>query len=449
MSNLADLLKDIADENATPIQLLGDSIGTIADLAGTVGFVVSVVDLLIGNGGDTKAQLQQILTTIQNDFALLAAAQNAENIIARLTNQVNALGDAQAVLDSLKGLLIAQPPLTSVQANDEIQKCVATIDKLSPDIIWTVVFSDQIYWTDAGVYTTPIRGTSIDAGYGEQAPFGSGQDLVFSYTYILPAYLDALFIFLTVAGSLDQNFVTDYTTVIEPAATLLKTRHDTILNPRANVGGAFQALDVPEPLSGIVPLLPYTLNVNANGNTFREPWHWDGQTISNLLSAVQQQGAFGPPGVTSLSGFHSGVNIEYGAVDVFSGYSSMADYNLIFSDDFPANSTDPAPFNKFSIRVLRRAKNVYTAVGLGKVWTIVNDINRLIGDPLMPRPNFGDWSFRAITGSVAAPDGSVSLKAFASFLKNTPPLDTAPSLSTSFQNLLSPPTFNPVGGPPF
>jgi hypothetical protein len=139
-----------------------------------------------------------------------------------------------------------------------------------------------------------------------------------------------------------------------------------------------------------------------------------------------------------------GANIEFGAVEVFSGYSAMGDYKISFSGlDSNSAWSDPAPYRKFQIRTLQKAKSAYVAVGLRTLWTTINHLNRLVGDPPITGPNFGDWSFRALarTAQVVAPDGSISLKTLASFLKNTRPLDTpvvVGEFQMFFQQLLNP-----------
>jgi hypothetical protein len=415
MSNLADLLNDIGSGNAAPTAALGDLIGTISDVSGvlgTVGAVVSILNLLTGGDSATAAQVQEILTTIQNDFAQLNAADKAQSLIAALTNVTNALGPAKTAMDNLKASVNAQPPLTAAGILEQIGPCETAINQLSADIIWTVVYSYQIYWTDAL--------------YGDQAPTGSSTDLVFNYTYVLPAYMYALFAFLSVAGCLNPTFATEYAdTIIRPAASLLQAKHDTIFN-----GGG-------DPLSspnGIVRLFPW-----YPGQSNKWPWRWNGQLLWQLRSSPQK--GFYPPGMSALSS-PDGVNIEYGAVETYSGYSSIANYALIFSSAFSSDSTDSAPFNKFQIRFLKRAKDVYVGVGLLAVWNTINKLKALVGDPLVPRPNFADWSFRNDIAPLVANglDAPTSLRSVANLINNTPPADVPQNAFIpylSFRSLLS------------
>lgn len=74
MSNLSDLLNNTSNSNASAF--LGNVLGTAADISGGIGFVLMVMDWL--QGDQSEAALQNILTTIQNDFAQLNAGDKAE-----------------------------------------------------------------------------------------------------------------------------------------------------------------------------------------------------------------------------------------------------------------------------------------------------------------------------------------------------------------------------------
>jgi hypothetical protein len=424
MSNLSDLLDDIGIANGAPVELIGDTIGTLADAAGGVGAIVSLIGLFTSTGDQTEAELQNILSTIQSDFAQLNAADQAGRLITRLTNVANQVGPAQAVLDTLSALVNLQPPATGAVRIQTIDTCITALNDLTPDIIWEAVYTDQIYWSDYNEYFALNEfGQISDAGYGQQQPaqVAPNSDLVFSYIYILPAYLHVLFIFLAVAAALDPDFGKNYAdSVIRPAVTLLKNRHDQI------VGGITQL----------------------------SPGSWDGQSLWTQLSlslvppplwkGVSPIPPFPPSGTPILpTGLLTGANIEYGAVEKFSGYSSMANYQLSFGTDFEQDSSDPTPYNKFQLRLLKRAKDVYTSVGLLKVWKTINNLKTIVGDSPLPRPNFADWSFNRdiikVSNFPVPSNRHVSLLAIAKFIKHTPPLDTdqRPSFTTSFRELLN------------
>lgn len=408
MGDISDLLKDIGNSNTDPIKFLGDAFGTIGQFSGYIGTAVGIVNFLVGKGDPTQMKLDAILNTINQDFKILQAEQRAKNIIDKLTNLGDQLSTPLAIFDDLPNLLKMQPALSPADARDKIESCHAGVLALAPDVNWRQVYSDQIYWTDDAI--------------GLQAPAGSSNDLVFSYTYILPAYLQALFIFLTVAASLDPNFPMGYEQRIRDAAALLEDRHDKINKEGIRLVGT--AIDMPGQ--------DWVLAMEDSRDPRYSGW-------------------------------------RYGAVEVFSGYSAIAVMKLAPSDphvsesepDLPLPGTGgPYPVSavyKARIRYLRKAKEVYLGVGLGAVWNTINSLNRVVGDPPLPRPNFGapfsyqitvpDWSFREINDHILIPEAPsppmppgapLSLRAVAHILSDSAPLDTLPAPPYAFRNLLEP-----------
>jgi len=417
VSNLGDLLKDVTGSNSKAVGLIGDVLGTAADISGAVGLVADVIGLFAG-GDPTQAALQNILTTIQNDFHQLNADLQAENIIntyRELDDQVTSPAQAQ---------------LQQLQSNmkPDIVPCITAIDDLALNADaftghWQQVYDWQIFWTDLGQHyqlrrTHPDPGglLAVDAGYGPQTPpQTAGQ--VFSYRYVLPDCLRMTAIFIAVAGTVDPNWVANYkTSVLTPVANFLKTIHDTILG----------------------------------GITQLSPGYWDGQTVSDALTPPYSFPGGAPfwSGVSQIPPLPpqppfapTGANIEFGAVEKYSGYSSMGNYQISFQD-IPITSTDPSPFNKFQIRLLKRAIDVYQGVGLLHVWNVINSLNALVGASPMSRPSYAGWSFRKIlevSKFAANPTTKkFSLYGLAKFIRYTLPLDTKQDvLFTSFQELLS------------
>src|SRR5262249_43714379 len=78
------------------------------------------------------------------------------------------------------------------------------------------VFSDQIYWTDAGLNLQNIEvhdaetqltfNSTVDVGYQLQTPPAPSDNLVFSYLYVLPYYLKAVGMTISVGASLFADF---------------------------------------------------------------------------------------------------------------------------------------------------------------------------------------------------------------------------------------------------
>jgi hypothetical protein len=428
-SNLANFLKDISKKNAEKAQLLGDFIGTVADVSAVVSTIISVVGFFENMGADP---LQPIVDELRRDFQQLGAELKAENIITRRTNQVNALGPARAILADLNNLINLQPPLTEAERSDKVETCITTLNDLSPeDPLWMAPFNDQIFWTDAGLLmwvTFAPRGPGLggipdrfplDLGYGEQAPTAQSTGEVFNYFYILPAYVEALFIFIAVAAALfPSDFAQRFADVLKPAADLLQARHDRIM-------------------SGITQLFPGQLNRQMLIDALNAL----AEAASGIPVGTFQSGVtpfLVPPSVPGVSlslNLMGGVNIEYGAVERFSGFSSIGLYKMTI-DEINAMDGDAA-FNKFRLRLLKRAKDVYIGVGLRSVWNIINDLKGIVGDAPLPRPNFADWSVRNILSTARIPareDGSFHLLDLVHFIQRTVPQDT--TTPTSFRGLL-------------
>lgn len=418
-SNLANALNDIGVSNAKAFDGLGTAIGAIADIAGAVGGIGSIVSMVVsltGQADQTQQELQNILTTIQNDFAQLNQTLKAEDLIQKLTDIGNQLAPAKTVMDSLQSL-VNQLPLTAYEVTQQMEICANAINALGPDPNWLVPFNDQIYWNDWQLVWPPppwISGVNKLPGYGQQSPAANSDGTVFNYTYILPAYLQAVFIFLSVGGCIDPNFMANWnSSILQPASALLKQMHDTIM-------------------AGIVKL---------------SPGSWTGQILSPWLTITYVSGQLWLPfqhaGVTPLLDTASfpednviGTNIEYGAVEIFSGANSVALHQL--EPPLSSDSTDPAPYGKFQIRLARRFKLVYGTAGLLTVWNTINHMNSICGTPQLTGASPGVWSFQRDilpAANVPSQNGKVSLLAVAMFIANTVPLDT-PS-DARFQTLLS------------
>jgi hypothetical protein len=418
MSNLSDLINNITDASKDEQDDIGNLIGTMADISGAIGFI-QLVSQLLGTG---QPDLSAILDAIQSGFAQLGKEEEGNQILQRNTTLNGYIGPALTQLQTVQAELSAHPSPTEIVAF--IEPCITALNDLGgntqPDIVWNITAGWPIYWTDRGQYSSrcdyfdPKESTTGDVGYGAQnPPLNSDGLTVFYYTYSLPLYLFAVSIFLVVAGSLDAKFATNYADIIRSAAALLKSRHDQIYQ---------------------------------NGITQLTPGNWAATQLVNVSCHE-----WGPPapGITLVYGLindgDSSVPVaammEYGAVEKFSGYSSVGDnyqINLVGLSSY----ADPATYYKFQIRLLKRTKDVYVGVGLRNTWQVIDNLNALVGDPPLTGLNFGDWSFREILGlsNLAPTSSGYSLRALGAFIIETQPLDTpyTPGVAGfSFRTLLT------------
>ena len=426
--NTATFLNDVFDKNSKALNTLSDLMGFIADASAVGSTIISVVDAFENMGQDP---LQPILDALRRDFQQLQADQKAENIIARRTNQVNALADARAIMADLNNLISAHPPLDESARDGKVETCISTLQKLSPeDPLWMAPFNDQVFWNDAGLHMwvrfVPVAGGSfpVDTGYGEQAPPASGTGEVFNYFYILPAYMEAKLIFITVAAGLfPGDFGQRYADhVLRPAAKLLQDRHDKIM-------------------SGITQLFPGHLNHQMLIDALDVLARAASSSNTVVPSQVGITPLVDPPStpfpVPPPAEIMGGVNIEYGAVEKFSGVSSMGLYKITI-DEINTMVGDAA-FNKFQLRLLKKAKEVYVNVGLQDVWNVINDLKGIVGDAPLPRPNFADWSVKNILDTARIPrraDGLFHLLDLVKFIQGTVPHDIATAPKVSLRGLL-------------
>jgi hypothetical protein len=413
--NLANVINDITHKQSAALNGLSDFIGAAADVSGALSTLIPVISLVVSLISGQDDPQTSLVNAINSGFAKLNEKEKATHIIAAINRLGDLISPAETLLKYLnKKGVVTQP---------DIQKSSTVLTEFSKDGNWLAAFNDQIFWTDAGLHNWPVaeldRLLPIDRGYGEQAPaHDTASGLVFNYIYILPAYAEAVFIFIAVAQSLfPEDFIQQFAdTDLRPAAETLQKMHDRIL-------------------SGITSL---------------SPGQWDRLKLINTLNALGMEVAHGPQSVALLhttpladppsvpsfpisAKLLGGVSIEYGAVEKFSGFSSMADYKITFQEIEGMNETDA--YNKFQIRLLKKVKDVYIGVGLLDVWNMINDLRGMVGDSPLPRPNFADWSFRKEIISTAQirprQDGFFHVSDIAKFIKRTTPNDTPQQLLTT------------------
>ena len=422
--NIAVAINDISENSNKAINAISELAGALADASGAVGAVVGLVQTFInlGKPDEVMVKLDAILDAIRDNFHSLNADLAAAQILERNTTLKGFFNQAKAQLDSLQAEINANP--TPAQVVDFILPCIKALEDLgsgspeNPDFAWNMDFGWQVYWTDQGLYILSCLALNQsvethDVGYGLQAPDANPDGVtVFCYTYSLPLYLFAVAIFLAVAGSLDPHFVLNYReTVLRPSAALLRTKYEKIVQEGLTQLSPSDWSSHPEVLS--IPCLTAELR--------------DGR-LHGIRSV---------PPVNNFSTIHL---IEYGAVEKYSGYSSLGNNYRI--DAFPSIGPlfDPALLNKLQLRLLKRKKDVYSGVGMPSVWRLINKLNALVGDAPLPYVNQADWSIREcfrvtqfplvhVVGPVSGATNEVSLRAFADFVIQTQPLDTPYSTS--------------------
>jgi hypothetical protein len=491
-SNLGNL---IGGANGAAIDGLGSALGALADIGGTVALVAFVIDALTPSNNSLEVLQESVIQAAQQ----LGAHQAAEDMNQRLTNIGNALSVATSVLQGLTADLSASLSPADVEAR--IEKCSQTLDSLSnlvPDAyggVWYAPYQDQVYWTDypnnicfygENDPTQPPPQGASNYCYSAQVP---GQDQnappgnVYTYILALPAYLQALIIWLTVARALaPTTYLADYgESVLTPAWQFLKAQYDKIVNegitklsPIPYIGNAPPGGYMPS--GGPVGYAPPGLIPNLTGGTLfydgpvgsadpiwappgssqsaPAPVAWTGSMLNNwwpnypdgsgtLTGVAHTTGLADVPTIWNASHVEANA-VVYGTVEVFSGFSEIGLYLLslgVEEGQLDPNSSDLAAYHKFLVRLMKTTQDVYTGAGLLALWKILNSIAAIVGIPLLPRPTLPDWSLREV-GNIL---GLTSLSAILEFMKSTPPDDTA-GVGGSLRGVLDVLNPLPLGG---
>jgi hypothetical protein len=396
----------------------------MADISGAIGLVglaVSVIQAIADGNNTSDAAISQFEQQLQEFFTQLQA-QAAGNAVQQQQVQIdNQWGAVKAAWEILAAdpQSYRQNPASGAASYQAALAAVLAMSQL--DGYWNLGYSDWPFWNDSGDHTWPriVNGDQfmeIDGGYGQVMPPLSPSNEALNYSLILPRYLQSVVNMTGIAYILGgPDLEVWLSTATQTVIPLLQTVLDTII-------------------SNIQPLRPAWTD-------------WNGQSLG--FWAVVQDGSGSPdvvPGLSPLGGSievlnsleasRAGVNIEYGAVDVFSGYSSMGNYPLMFSDMFPWGSTDAGPARKFQMRVMARVNHVAIQSGM-KIWLAINHLRAMTGAPPLPPYFHSTWSLRFLASMVFDGTKPMSLLEFKRFLRDTPPTDTDP-IGTSFKALLSP-----------
>jgi hypothetical protein len=422
--NIADLLNNLFEKNSDAVNVLSSAIGAVADVSGTVSAVIAVVDTfsnLLGGGPDPATQA--ILNALQTDFAHLYAALEARQKEEDWRNLANQISQAESVGGILDGLVTAEPPLTDEERLVQIATCLAPLYALSdgsshpPSPFFLTVYSEQVYWTDAGLFLQGSLFQNLhthiwhvadyrDVGYGTVAPPPPPDDQVFFYVYVLPYYLKGLFILTAVGTSLYGDFATTAARQQDSIilfANFLATIHDLIAGAITNLS------------PGPPPWPLRTLGVNGN-------------FVRGIIGDFTGLGKTSQPSLV-------GKTVIWGAVEQFSGFSSIKLARVVDVLNYEEM------FKKIQIRVLRDAMKVYAGVGLLKVSTAINSLRKLTGQEPLPPHKYARWSFREIfaaAGTGPRSDGYFHLSDMARLLRANPPLDTSQTGPYSWRDLLGP-----------
>ncbi len=375
------------------------------------------------------ASIRAIAKAVQEGFKELQA-EDAANVIMNRATWINQ--NLQNTSDVLNDLEIAVNTPGLFEPGDLILKCQNGVSlflhQQNDDLIWNISYStadnQKIYWDDSDRTSTcygydpsheKYNPDYDRAAYGPQLPpLNDDQRTVFEYRVSLPAFLAAVAALLAVGRALEPNFTRIMHQYLRKVKDRLQGIHDKIHS------------------TGLISLSP------PNWTEMDGLWH---------AACPDCGGYFGPRPpielVYDIKPGHMpnpvGAILRYGAVEKFSGCSSMAERQIQDVD-----AADIRVFNKIRIRVLRRTKDVYVSTGLQIVQKMIDQLKTLLGDVTDSEAKFTDWSFQEVFRLAQLPTvgGAHSLKALADFLIRTQPFDTpynptSPNATVSFKQLLT------------
>jgi hypothetical protein len=416
--NLASYLDAVSDANFSAVNAFGSFLGTLADIGGAIGLIESIASVFNPNQQDQY--LAQALQAIQQYLAQMYSDLEKSFQEQSWVNLSELVSESEAVVQSLPTLMTEQPPPTDDFRVAQVETCLRSVDALTDTTLrptgnfFLSTYDSMTYWTDAGAFMWTTwyvnddgnqTEETIDVGYGLQAPPKPADGQVFSYLYVLPYCIKAYAALIATGAALYPDFGTEtrWRPSLISFARFLTTIHDTI-------AGGLTILTPPDPA------------VTAD---------WG--------SSVSQGNAV--PGILPTSGFPpaGGYTFIVGAVEVYSGYSSI---NELTFQPFPLSGTEEAVYQKLQVRALREMIRAYMDVSLSTVWSVINNLYQLTGQPLLPLHKYAAWSFQEIfnqAGIAARTDGLLHLSDLAALITQTSPLDTAQTgASLSFRNLLEP-----------
>jgi hypothetical protein len=384
MSNLSDLMKDIFSQEGDTIKGAGDILGTLADLGGSIQLAVSAVELFVGQ----DSQLQDILNAITEDFQQVDQLISAGDKLARMRDVDLGINPAEGVFQQLPQILTG-PQLSQEYILEQIQICLDALNFFSNyDDKWQVAYGEFPYYSD---------GWS-----GSLAPSAPGDGLVFNYTYTLPQFLRAIYIFLTTVNSLAPSSLPTYAPALQQAAGRLQTIHDTVV-------------------TGIVPT--------------RVPGPFDVGWVQDPYTEGQQYNS---------SWYTSNLDLPwpYGAVELYSGANNVNSYITRVSPLLPDSTCwldlgfysvglpdpDYIPEGQFlsllELRIAMAKKHLYLQLGMLTLRQTINQLNQITGQPLLGGDSYNACrpaEAGAILGIDLPTPGSTVLTTLSDWLAATPP----------------------------
>ncbi len=361
------LVKDLREQNANLLTLTQHTIGAVTEIMGYYGSAASaitqVASLFMGDG---QAAGQNKLTEIQNKlddlyevmkagFNEVLAAEEAEGILARLRDLDTYIVHARSSVQLLMDFPLENPDPNAYPCNDYLRTALDATGGLCLEDKWHRVYYDPLYdrrlasnigdpvdgevrpYTEVqNAGTVTFSGTSLF--WGAPKPAAATGDMIFSYTYVMPLYLEAVLHLTVIVGGCVPDHLTSYKVRYKECADFLLNKHDEI--------------------EGYIRKLPLPIYTQASPGPYQD-WSLNGR--------------------------------PWGAVEPYSAATSIGCWNTLRpygdpADEIAADVAALLPQTSISVqehavRTIRRWRSLYAAIGLPAVWKTINNLLTLAGEP--------------------------------------------------------------------
>lgn len=405
------LVKDLREQNTNLLTLTQHTIGAVTEIMGYYGSAASAITQVASLFmGGSQAAGQNTLTEIQNKlddlyeamkagFNEVLAAVEAEGILARMRDLDQYIVPARSSVQLLLDFPVENPDPNTYPCNDYLRTALDAVGALCLEDKWSRVYYDSLYdrrlasnigdpvdgairpYTEVlkdGAYT--FTGTSLF--WGAPKPATDTGDMIFSYTYVLPLYLEALLHLTVIVGGCVPDHLTSYKERYKEWAGILLAKHDQI--------------------EGYIRKLPLPIHTQASPGAYQD-WSLHGR--------------------------------PWGAVEPYSASTSVGCWNALRPYGDPAGEIaeevaallpqSGTSVQEHAVRTIRRWRSVYAAIGLPAVWKATNNLLTLAGEPTLG-PDHSTCSLRKLAHDALmahrrreaaygrrAPDEDISLRALA------------------------------------
>jgi hypothetical protein len=387
VSNLSTLVNAIGDNNTTALDIAGDVFAILPELSGGIGFVQTFVNFIQPKDQLLQQMLLKIQQTIDSDFRQLQGDIAAEGILAKERDIDNGVNNGAAIFALLPTIVPELASLSEDYILTQVQTCVAMVQFFTD-------YEDKwvIPWAPLPQYS--------DTWSGTMAP--PQQQFVFNYTYVLPQFLRAIYMFQSVVIGLKPSILVqqDIQTIFSKCAAKLQTVHDTMV----------------EGLWGTKP--PGASDVAAIGATgdHIQGWvsYWCGDS---------------KPGRYPGCGWGFADLWPFGAVEVYSSANNVSSYAAFMPYEFqPQVPAVPESFLRLvHLRIEDRKKMLYKQLGLPTVRQAIDQLRVIAGQPVSTALAYETWSLRdaasilGISSTTPGEPGFGFFESLKTLLVSTPP----------------------------